>query len=94
MSEPAGASRAGSLFIERLERKRDALGMDNERFAAHLGHSASFWSLLRRGKRRVSLDFARAVIGRWPEFSGYWAADLADAGSRDRAAAERRTEGA
>lgn len=78
-----------SLFIERLELKRRALGMDNRHFALHIGRSEGYWSLLRRGKKRVSLDFARSVIGRWPEFSGYWAADLS-AGIPDRAEAERR----
>jgi len=77
-----------SLFIDRLEVKRRALGMDHRRFALHIGRSEGYWSLLRRRKKRVSLDFAQSVIGRWPEFSGYWAADLA-ADSQDRAGAER-----
>lgn len=77
-----------TLFIEALEQRRRALAMNHRRFAQHLGRSEGYWSLVRRGKKRVSLDFARAVIGRWPEFGGYWAADLAAAGPV--AGAERR----
>lgn len=65
------------LFVDRLESKRRELGMDHRRFAAHLGRSEATWSLVRRGKKGVTLQFARAALAHWPELSSLLAADLA-----------------
>lgn len=63
-------------FVDRLRRKQRELGLSQAKLGAKLGVTEAHISLVLRGKRRVTLDFARAVIARWPEFSGYMAADL------------------
>lgn len=68
-------STAGT-FVDRLRDKQRLLGLNQSALAARLGVHKSAVSLVLRGRRGYSLEFARAVIAQWPEFAAYAATDL------------------
>lgn len=53
-------------FVTWLDAQR-APGETDERFARSLGISHSYWSLLKAGKRNVTLLLVRAAVRRFPE---------------------------
>jgi hypothetical protein len=69
------------LFIQNLDAKRKALGMDGQTFAAYLSErgastSAAKWSRLVNGEHGYRQGWARSVCRVWPDLAAYAAADL------------------
>jgi hypothetical protein len=84
-------ARARGQFIEQLDRKRQALTLDNATFAAYLTErgvptSPSKWSRLRHGKLQPRLPWARAACRVWPDLAVSMAADLLTHDGGDAAA--------
>lgn len=68
-----------SEFVARLVEWQASLGMNDSEFAAYLGISKSYWSLLRSGRRSGGLGAEKLllrVLREKPEFEFYVTAAL------------------
>ena len=56
-------------FVRGMERWRAELGLTVNGFADYLGVSRSYWSLVRRGLRPVSMNLVKRVLRERPELA-------------------------
>jgi transcriptional regulator with XRE-family HTH domain len=67
----APADEPGRLLMRALERRRAETGTSANGFAALLGISRSYYSLLRRGKRRPGPRLRRRILERYPDLRAF-----------------------
>jgi hypothetical protein len=73
----AGAAEVG-YFVQAIERWRGDLGLSSNHFADYLEISRSYWSLVRRGRRPVSMSLVRRVLRERPDLGHAVTADAID----------------
>lgn len=56
-------------LINAMEAERIRRGLDHKAFSALLGITDSYWCMIRKGKRRISLDLLNAIYRKLPEVS-------------------------
>ena len=64
-------------FVRGMERWRAELGLSSNAFADKLGVSRSYWSLVRRGLRPLSMAIVNRVLRERPELAFALPADAA-----------------
>jgi transcriptional regulator with XRE-family HTH domain len=67
----APADEPGRLLMRALERRRVETGASANGFAALLGISRSYYSLLRRGKRRPGHRLRQRILERYPDLRAF-----------------------
>lgn len=54
-------------FVDRLDERRLALGLNHQQFARYIGVNEATWSLVRRGHNRPGAAFVGRVLQSRPE---------------------------
>ena len=65
-------------FVRELEQWRLSMGLSSNAFADYLDISRSYWSLLRRGKRAVTMALVKRVLRERPALAYAVTADATD----------------
>lgn len=58
-------------LITAMEGERSRRGMDHKAFSTLLGITDSYWCMIRKGKRRPSLELIKTIHEKLPEVSTY-----------------------
>lgn len=59
----------GLTLVQKIKARQDERGIKEEAFAAMMGVSRAQWYLIKRGDRKPSAGFLKAVIRHFPELT-------------------------